>query len=165
VTGPTGPTGAKGGIQDYAFIYSTTVGPYSNGSAIYFSSSYTGTTKTTGSIRYNLITTSTQITLDAGTYVAHYRCNTLGIVPSANFGLELRLDGTVLTESRFFVTYVNIVYGHCIFNVPTGSKSLGLHVRTSTGGSVNFVNPTVPKLSGSGSDTGVIASIIIEKVG
>jgi hypothetical protein len=163
--GPTGPTGATGeqgipgGLIDYAYISSTYTGPYSNTNPIRFTSSYAGLSKASGSITYNLNTSATNIYLASGTYVLHYRCNTLGTSSTANYGLEIRLNSTAIPTSRAFVTYVNIVYGHCIINIPsTGSSPLTLNIRTRAGGSVSFINPTI------GLDTGTCASLLIERI-
>jgi hypothetical protein len=158
-TGPTGPTGAAGRLLDYAFVYSTSSASYSDGSPIVFSSSLTGTSKS-GNISYSFGTTgSTQITITPGTYVLHYTCGNLKVSVHNNVGLEIRVNDSAINYSRFFINSSSFLttYGQCIITVSSQS-TLSLNIRKHGSGSSDIETIII------GNDSGILASLIIEKV-
>jgi hypothetical protein len=160
--GATGPKGATGRLLDYAFVYSTSSnsGPYSDGSPIVFSSSLTGTSKS-GDISYNFGTTGgTQIDITPGTYVLHYTCGNLKGSSTDPAGLEIRVNGSAINYSRFFIKSNSLLttYGQCIIEVLYIPVKLSLNIRKYGSGSSDIETITI------GGSHGILASLIIEKV-
>jgi hypothetical protein len=130
---------------------------------IIFDTSYNGisssatTSKTTGSITYNLSSNATTINLAVGTYSVCYFARPLAYASTDTYGMALYLNGSTFTYSIFGGTSLCNSFGQTIIIVSSASTLQLVPTLISAGSSVPFY--AVP-----GAGVNTLCSVYIQRI-